>query len=383
MRTSSVLGEFHATFLAEYWQRKPLLLRQAFPGGLDAIDGDELAGLACSEGVESRLVLEKGAKPWEMRQGPFSDQDFRQLPESHWTLLVQAVDRLVPEVSALRRHFSFIPNWRMDDVMISFAADQGSVGPHTDNYDVFLIQGRGRRRWEIGTKPLEDPELLSDLDMKILKHFEAEQSWVLEPGDMLYIPPRFAHHGVALGESITYSIGFRAPTQRDMLLSYIQFLSQHLSEDVFYRDPSLELGREPARILSSELEGLWALMQQAWNQPHLFHRWVGGFLTEPRSFHETAQEPRELKEFATWLAEGDAWEWAEGVNVSYFTEEGTLYFAAEGETLVLKIELMPLVQLLCSEASMTSLELLAFRHLDGAGSLLLHLYNEGLLRPVE
>ena len=135
--------------MADYWQKKPLLVRQAFPGGLDLVDGDLLAGLACQEGVESSIVREHGAKPWQTRFGPFEDDDFAVLPASHWTLLVQAVDRLLPDVSALKQAFAFIPNWRLDDVMISYAADQGSVGPHLDHYDVFLIQGQGRRQWGI------------------------------------------------------------------------------------------------------------------------------------------------------------------------------------------------------------------------------------------
>mgnify|MGYP001613883095 CR=1 FL=1 len=165
MQKKSVLGPFHERFLQDYWQRRPLLIRGAFPGGLKSVDPDSLAGLACQEGIDSRIVLEQGAYPWQTHQGPFAESFFESLPKTHWTLLVQAVDRLVPEVSAIREAFQFIPNWRLDDIMISYAADQGSVGPHTDNYDVFLIQALGKRRWEFGGNQLANPQFIDGLDL--------------------------------------------------------------------------------------------------------------------------------------------------------------------------------------------------------------------------
>ncbi|MCX6131735.1 MAG: cupin domain-containing protein, partial [Proteobacteria bacterium] len=285
---SEVLGPTVSAqdFLAHYWQKKPLLIRQAFPKGISFIDGDELAGLASQEGIESRLILEHGKKPWETRFGPFAEDVWARLPKTHWTLLVQAVDRLVPEVSRLRDHFKFLPNWRIDDIMISYAVDQGSVGPHTDNYDVFLIQGQGRRRWQISGHALAAPEFRPGLDLKILKHFEAEEEWILEAGDMLYLPPGFAHHGVALGESITYSVGFRAPEQKELLLSYLQFFGQSARPEVFYKDGLLKLPREPGLILGEELAALRQILLDGLADPQLFYQWIGGFLTEPRSFHE-------------------------------------------------------------------------------------------------
>jgi 50S ribosomal protein L16 3-hydroxylase len=199
------------TFLRDYWQKKPLLIRQAYPGFELPIDGDELAGLALEEEVESRIVLEHGKTPWELRHGPFDEQTFSQLPESHWTLLVQAVDQWVPEIHELLQDFQFIPGWRLDDIMISYASDKGSVGPHFDYYDVFLLQGMGKRRWRIGQHCDSGSELVEGTPLKLLRNFETTDEWVLEPGDMLYIPPGIAHWGIAEGECITCSIGFRAP----------------------------------------------------------------------------------------------------------------------------------------------------------------------------
>jgi len=186
-------------FLAEYWQKRPLLVRQAIPGFKSPLSADELAGLACEPEVESRLILEKGgSRPWQLEHGPFEEERFATLPESHWTLLVQRVNHWVPAVADLLDHFAFLPSWRLDDIMISYAADQGSVGPHTDQYDVFLLQGAGRRRWQIDASVTDESPLLDHPDLRILAQFHATDEWVLEPGDLLYLPPGLAHYGVAL-----------------------------------------------------------------------------------------------------------------------------------------------------------------------------------------
>ncbi len=384
MASADILGAFRDSFLSEYWQQKPLLLRSAFPGGLSALDADELAGLACSEGVESRLVIEKGARPWETRHGPFDAEDFSALPPTHWTLLVQAVDRLLPEVSALRQHFSFLPNWRVDDVMISYAPDQGSVGPHTDNYDVFLIQGQGRRRWDIGRRPLIRPELIADIDMKILAKFEAEESYVLEPGDMLYLPPGVPHHGVAIGESLTYSMGFRAPQHREMLLSYLQFLLEATAseDEIFYRDQGIRARSEPGLLLEQELTGLWQLMEEGWNRPELFKRWAGSFLTEPRSYHEAPATELNRAQLLKLFKKEGTWRRAEGGRCSYYRDEAQakLYFYVEGQTLELAPAYESLLAYLSREEFYKASDLEPWLREAGAGDLLVHLWNLGFIR---
>lgn len=214
-----ILGGLSANdFLDSHWQRKPLLVRQALPNYNSPIDADELAGLALEPEVESRLVVEQGATgPWELRHGPFTEQDFQNLPSSHWTLLVQAADLWVPQVAELLEHFSFLPRWRLDDVMISYAAIQGSVGPHFDQYDVFLLQVEGERRWQVDGGCDAASPLLEGTDLRILAEFESQQEWLLQPGDMLYLPPGLAHWGVAQNPGLTYSVGFRSPDMAEML----------------------------------------------------------------------------------------------------------------------------------------------------------------------
>jgi len=203
-------------FIEQYWQKQPCLIRQAISGFEAMLDGDELAGLACEEMAESRLV--KGtfeAADWTLTHGPFSEADFANLSNENWTLLVQDVEKHYAPLQELVRQFNFIPQWRLDDLMISYAATGGSVGPHIDQYDVFLLQAEGTRRWQIASS--FEPELLKECPLNVLKHFTPEQEWVLEPGDMLYLPPNIAHHGVALEPGMTWSIGSRAPSAADLL----------------------------------------------------------------------------------------------------------------------------------------------------------------------
>lgn len=389
MTLGNILGAHQGSFLSEYWQKKPLLIRSAFPGGLQAVDADELAGLACSEGegIEARLVLEKGKRPWETRHGPFAPSEFSKLPSTHWTLLVQAVDRLLPEVSALRQHFRFLPNWRIDDVMISYAPDQGSVGPHTDHYDVFLIQGRGRRRWEFESTVREKPDFIPDLDMKILARFEPDQSWILEEGDMLYLPPGIPHHGVALGESITYSMGFRAPHRREMLASFCQFLLEESAdaEEVFYGDSKLLARSEPGAILPEEVERLWQLLASNWDARELFKRWVGSFVTEPRSFHESIEKELKPTALLRELKRRPELRRAEGGRFAYLHDEpeAKIYFYVEGQTLELTSPALELVAYLCREEIYKASYFLSQSEVGGALELLTYLWNQGLLRSLD
>lgn len=257
-------------FLTQFWQKKPLLIRQALPGFDPLLSIEELAGLACEEDIESRLIEETGeAGPWQCRHGPFSNSDFAALPASHWTLLVQDVDKHVPELAPIMRRFSFIPEWRRDDLMVSFAPVGGSVGPHTDGYDVFLLQALGCRRWQISHEPLQEAEFIDGLELKILREFDADESWELQPGDMLYLPPHFAHHGVALNDCMTFSIGFRAPTQLEMLDAFMQTLTDQAGGQQRYRDPGLQVAEDDrlidAAALSRFKQSLMNVIEQSDN----------------------------------------------------------------------------------------------------------------------
>ncbi len=242
------------TFLRRHWQKRPLLIRQAIPGFASPLSPEELAGLACGEDVESRLVLESGGThPWQLRHGPFDEDDFAGLPPTHWTLLVQEVNKHVPAAARLLERFRFIADWRIDDVMVSFAPAGGSVGPHVDSYDVFLLQGQGRRRWSIVTGDF-DPGLVAGTQLKVLAHFQPDQEWVLEPGDMLYLPPGIPHHGVALEQCQTWSIGFRAPSHGDLLAAMSAYVERHAELDACYCDPDLAPRGGPGEISEPALE---------------------------------------------------------------------------------------------------------------------------------
>lgn len=285
MNVQQLLGELSPQqFLQQYWQKKPLLIRNALPEFRNPLSPDELAGLACEESVESRIILERGGThPWEIRHGPFEETDFSALPESHWTLLVQDVEKHLPELEQIVSAFHFIPHWRIDDLMISYAPTQGSVGPHADDYDVFLLQGMGQRRWQISRQPLQRRDLIPGLELEILARFEHEQEWTLNPGDMLYLPPGVIHHGVALNDCMTYSIGFRAPRQYDLVHSYLEHVLDHTDTGLRYADPELEPSREPYAISPQALDALHALLQNALTRPEEeINTWLGQFLTEPK-----------------------------------------------------------------------------------------------------
>lgn len=281
-----------ALFLKHYWQQQPLLIRQAFRPFSNPISGDELAGLACEQEVESRIVLEHGATPWEARHGPFDEEDFTSLPESHWTLLVQDVDKWVPEIAELLQNFRFIPDWRIDDIMISYAVDQGSVGPHTDAYDVFLIQAQGRRRWRIDTADYSQAPLVADISLRILQQMNVEHDWLMEPGDMLYLPPGIAHWGVAEGDDcMTFSVGIRAPSLQEMTASWCDHLLEQEMTAVGYRDPPLSPQIHSAEIQVQSAQQAMTLIQQFLRgDPEQQQVWFGRFVTELKG-HQTIAPP--------------------------------------------------------------------------------------------
>jgi 50S ribosomal protein L16 3-hydroxylase len=270
-------------FLTHFWQKRPLLVRGAFPSFVDPVSRDELAGLSCEADVESRLVMERGGKkPWQVIQGPQRVTQLQKLPPSHWTLLVQHVDRWVPGVAALLQPFRFIPDWRVDDVMISFAPRAGTVGPHLDSYDVFLLQGQGRRRWRLDSKA--PAALRPGLDMRILKQFYADADWTLEPGDMLYLPPNLAHYGVALEECLTYSIGFRSPSVMELLALAEDRLQKAGASSWRYRDPGLRMPKHPGEISPETLRTLRTFLEEAIQGIGVpdFAAFAGALLTEPK-----------------------------------------------------------------------------------------------------
>ena len=285
MITEFPLGEMSAeTFLREYWQKKPLLIRNAFPDFEPPVSADELAGLACEEDVESRLVIQDAeGDQWALENGPFEDARFSELPESHWTLLVQAADHWIPEANALLEQFRFIPSWRIDDLMISYATKGGGVGPHYDNYDVFLIQASGQRRWEIGGIFGEDSPRRDDTPVMILPEWNTEETFILNPGDMLYIPPRVGHNGIAESDDcMTYSVGFRAPSHADILRQFTDYVGEQLKSETRYNDPDLRLQSSPGQILQTDIEKVRGIISGYLNEPDLLENWFGEYMTEQK-----------------------------------------------------------------------------------------------------
>lgn len=348
-------------FLRDYWQQKPLLIRQALPGFESPITPDELAGLSLEEEVESRLVIEHGERPWELRRGPFAEDTFSQLPEREWTLLVQAVDQFVPEVAELLEHFRFLPSWRIDDVMISFAAPGGGVGPHYDNYDVFLLQAHGRRHWRIGQMCDADSPLLEHSDLRILSDFQGTDEWVLEPGDMLYLPPRLAHLGIAVDDCMTYSVGFRAPSAAEVLTHFTDFLAQFLPDEDRYSDAGIEPSGDPHQIQRDALDRLKALLQEHMSDERLLLTWFGQFMTEPRYPELVAGEELQLDDFVQTLEDGAVLVRNPSARLAWSEVDIGLLLFASGQSRLLPNHLRELLKSICSADAL---------HLDNLGQWL-------------
>jgi 50S ribosomal protein L16 3-hydroxylase len=273
-------------FLRDYWQKKPLLIRNAIPDFTGLLNPNELAGLACEDDVQARLIQHKKDK-WTVKNGPFDDDDFAKLPEKDWTLLVQSVNHHLPEAADLLAQFNFIPHARLDDLMVSYAPDGGGVGAHFDSYDVFLLQGRGRRNWKISAQT--NLSLVEGAPIRILKDFKTEQEWTLEAGDMLYLPPHIAHWGVAEGDDcMTYSIGFRAPKTQELQYEFLSYLQDTLTQNdsnvqaSLYADADLKLQTHPAAISDEMVAKVDAMLKHiAWNKDSVAD-FLGRYLTEPK-----------------------------------------------------------------------------------------------------
>ena len=287
------LGMPPAEFLRDYWQKRPLLVRNAFPGFESPLSPEDLAGLACEDLALSRIVMhDRDNDRWQLRTGPFPEELFPTLPHQDWTLLVQDVDKWDAGVAALLSRFDFLPRWRIDDVMVSFAAPGGSVGAHVDQYDVFLLQAQGHRRWQVDAG--DDPPLgfRDDVELKLLREFHPTHDWVLGPGDMLYLPPGVPHHGVAEDACLTFSVGMRAPSAAELLGDYVDTLAAEADEALRYRDPDLQPAADPNEIdadaMKRVLEALNLLRMDGGDR---LGDWFGGFITRYRSPGDVAPGP--------------------------------------------------------------------------------------------
>jgi len=289
-----LLGGMTASqFLRGHWQKKPLLIRQAFPKFDGLLDPRQLISLACAEDTQARLVTRRRGK-FELHQAPFEPADFDHLGKDgkvEWTVLVQGVNHHLPEAAALLKHFSFIPHARLDDLMVSYAPKGGGVGPHFDSYDVFLLQGSGHRRWQISSQA--DRSLVAGAPLRILRDFRVEQEWVLGPGDMLYLPPHYAHNGIAEDDCMTYSIGFRTPSYQELAEQFLVYLQDRITVDGMYADPGLKVQKHPSEISSAMLQQVeQAIKQVRWDSEDVAN-FLGCYLSEPKPhiFFDAPEKP--------------------------------------------------------------------------------------------
>lgn len=372
------------TFLRDYWQKKPLFVKGALPDFTPPVSPDDLKRLATREDAAARLILEEGGEyPWELRHGPFRLRDFQRLPETKWTFLVQEVDRFSEAARALLDRFSFIPRWRVDDLMISYAAPDGGVGAHIDNYDVFLIQGLGTRRWRIGGRPLapEDERLVEDLDVSVLADFEWTEEFLCEPGDLLYLPPRFAHEGLALSACMTLSVGFRAPSHADIVSGFLEHALQRFPDDAFYADPDLAPATHPGAIDEAALAQVRSVLARALDDETAFREWFGTFMTESKRFDlDVAGESVTEDDVAEAVRGGAGVRHTLGVRLAYVDlPDGARTLFAGGQAFRLEPDLAFSAPLLTDRLSVPAADLAPYVDAPDFCQLLATLVAEGFL----
>jgi 50S ribosomal protein L16 3-hydroxylase len=277
-------------FMQQYWQKKPLLIRAAFPDFKDFLSRDKIISWACQDDAQARLISFK--KTWNLQDGPFTKKDFKKI-QGHWTLLVQGINHCEDKGDALLKNFNFIPYSRLDDLMVSYAPNGGGVGPHFDSYDVFLLQGSGQRKWQIAKN--KNFTLIPDIPLKIIENFTATDEWVLNPGDMLYLPPNYAHNGIAVGDSITYSIGFRAPSSQEIANEFLNYLQDRFNMEDIYSDPELKATKKPAKITIEMIKKIKNMLQQIQFNEEDIQDFYGQYMSEPKPHVSFAQPKRPFK----------------------------------------------------------------------------------------
>ena len=375
-------GQSAEDFLRENWQKKPKVIRQAFPDIDCPVSADELAGLACEEAVESRLVIEnEDGKPWQLHNGPFPPERFSELPATNWTLLVQGLDHWIPEVAALLDEFRFVPNWRLDDIMASYAPKGGSVGPHFDQYDVFLLQAEGQRTWQFGGRCDESSARVDGTPLRILKDWVPEETVTLNPGDMLYLPPGIGHHGVAENDCITLSIGFRAPTMDDLLTGFTDFLCSRSDTSELLSDPELKVQPNPGTINPEVIDQLDRKMRAKLQDRRQLALWFGQYSTAPKSLEtvippEETQTPKFVEQL---LCANNQIRWNEGSRFAYYEFEDEIALFVDGEQYLLRGDATPIAPLLCAGTRPDMTELAGLTSDDAICGLLCTLINQGSL----
>ncbi len=269
------------TFLKDYWQKKPLVIRNALPDFESPVTAEELAGLSLEEEVESRIIVQESETDYRLKRGPFDEETFSSLPEDKWTLLIQGVDRLLPEVTDILNDFDFLPRWRIDDIMISYATTGGNVGPHFDHYDVFLIQAAGQRRWQLTSQDCSEDNYIQGLDVRLMETFKVEEDYVFEKGDILYLPPKLGHHGIALDDDcMTYSVGYRTYRGQELWDSFGDHLSEMETFKDLYLDPQWPSDLNPGEVTADASQQAQQLLAKVIQDKDLMQTWFGRFATQ-------------------------------------------------------------------------------------------------------
>ncbi|MDP5137041.1 cupin domain-containing protein [Rheinheimera baltica] len=373
------LGEISVTeFLQEYWQKKPLLIKGGFKGFTDPLSADELAGLAMEEDIESRIVSCINQQ-WDMHTGPF--EDFNQFGEKDWTLLVQAVDHWHPDAAKLLDPFRFIPNWRIDDLMVSFSAPGGGVGSHLDQYDVFIIQGQGKRHWRIGMPDNSLQQICPHPRLLQVTPFTACIDVITEPGDILYIPPGCPHDGISIENSLNYSVGFRAPAQKDLLTGLTDHLIDHDISGVRFSDEGREASTSIGAITDSDLSQVQKLLQQLVSDNAILPSWFGCLIT--RAKHELdTNEPDPhygAEEIEEYISEGSVLSRTGGLRCCYYqhTSSTDILLFINGDQITLPATELETAQLLCNFTELTSEQNKHFNQSSERLMLLTSFINQG------
>lgn len=344
-------------FLQHYWQKQPLLIKQGFSDFADPITPEELAGLATEECIESRIVNNHDNQ-WQAHHGPFAEFDL--LSESNSTLLVQAVDHWHPTAAQLLEPFRFIPNWRIDDLMISFSTPGGGVGPHLDQYDVFIIQGQGKRHWRVGLRDDKLKQFAQNKSLLQVEAFDAVIDVILEPGDILYIPPACPHEGYAVENALNYSVGFRAPDQKDLISSFADHIIDNEAGQLRYSDPDLLPRHSVGEVNKEDRQQIKQLLQQLLEDQHSLTEWIGKTLSEPK--HEMDLAPLEPQisstELDTWLTENPLITRAGGVRAIYQQVDNAILLSVNGDNFSLPAQHLNAVKQLTDT---TTFELIAIK----------------------
>lgn len=375
-----VLGELTIEeFLRDYWHKKPVLIRNAWPDFQPLLSSQELAGLSLEQEIETRIVEEEGKDgPWSIRKGPFTEDDYLELPQNKWTLLVQGVDQWIPEAAELLEHFRFIPSWRIDDLMISYAVDGGSVGPHYDQYDVFLLQAEGQREWRIGQMCGENTPFMQGPKIRILENFEETERWVLNPGDMLYLPPALAHYGIAQGECQTYSIGFRAPSVAELIQTTADDIVATSSDDERFADPNLKPQNNPGLIDDDAAENLRQTLLNSINDDDRLKRIIGKLMTESKYPEHTPEHEPDIKwtDCKELMAGTDTITRSEFARFAYSESANSYHFFAAGQQWDLPKSDSKLIAYLANNIHYECQVLLAAARTEASQKLLLNLWQQ-------